>query len=89
MIAIISANDHEHPFLTYPVKSIFSPVYQRKLTSPGWLFPTEFFLLSFVSLIKPKRGDRPYIFTGMKPLKTRFFVNGNYNFYFFASFNQI
>ena len=89
MIAIISANDHEHPFLTYPCSKIYILTGLPEKMSPGWFIFHCPFLLSFVSLIKPKRGDRPYIFTGMKPLKTLFFVDGNYNFYFFASFNQI
>ena len=40
------------------------------------------FVLGFVSLIKAKRGNMPYIFTGMKPFKTLFFANGNYVLYF-------
>ena len=77
MVAILLANDHEHPFLRYPVKSICSPVYRRKRHRAG-LFSTAFFFLVLYFVIKPKRGDWPYIFTGMKPLKTFFFfVNGN------------
>ena len=41
--------------------------YQRKCHRAG-LFSTGFFLLSFVSLIKPKRVDRPYT----PPLVRRF-----------------
>ena len=81
MIAIIAANDHEHPFLTYLLKSISSPVYRRKRHREG-LFSTGFLVLSFVSLIKAKRGNMPYIFTGMKPFKTLFFVDGNDALYF-------
>ena len=56
--------------------------------SPGWFISHRVFLLSFVSLIKPKRGDRPYIFTVMKPLKP-FFLSMVTIFYIFASFKQI
>ena len=89
MIAIISANDHEHPFLTYPRSKIYIFTGLPEKTSPGWFTFHCVFLLSFVSLIKPKRGYRPDIFTGMKPLKTLFFLSMVTVFYTFASFKQI
>ena len=67
MIAIISANDHEHHSLTRPVKSISSLVYRRKRHRAG-LFCTGFFFL--VVYLSSKMSNRPYIFTDMKPLKT-------------------
>ena len=89
MIAIISANDHEHPFLTYPCSKIYILTGLPEKMSPGWFIFRCLFLLSFVSLIKPKRGDRPYIFTGVKPLKTLLFLSMVTMFYIFASFKQI
>ena len=44
MIAIISANDHEHPLLTYPVKSISSSVTGENVTGLVY-FPLGFFFL--------------------------------------------
>ena len=56
-------------------------------TSPGWfILHWVFFVLGFVSLIKAKGGDMPYIFTGMKPFKTLFFWPMVIMFYVFASF---
>ena len=57
-------------------------------TSPGWFILHCVFLLSCVSLVKPKRGDRPFIFTGMRPLKT-LFLSMVIMFYIFASFKEI
>ena len=56
-------------------------------TSPGWFIFHCVFLLSFVSLIKAKRGNMPYIFTGMKPFKT-LFLSMVIMFYTFASFKH-
>ena len=56
-----------HPCVTDPVESIPSP---RVLgENDTWLVYFSFFL-SCESSIKAKRGGRPYILTGMKPLKT-------------------
>ena len=50
-------------------------------------FTLGIFVLGFVSLIKAKRGNMPYIFTGMRPFET-LFLSMVIMFYIFASFKH-
>ena len=62
-------NRGKHPSVTGPVESISSPGSRRKCQRND-LFSAGCSSLVRLSPIKAKRGGRPYISSGMKPLKS-------------------
>ena len=79
------ANDHEHPFLTYPYIKIYIFTGLPEKTSPGWFIFHRVFLLSFVSLINLSGPTSLPVWNLWKPL----FLSVVTMFYIFASFKQI